>query len=54
MLGQQRADEVGVVEGRDQHLVAHALRDAGAVGHGVGKFTSRVGARLICASADMP
>jgi hypothetical protein len=50
MLGQQRADEVRVVEGRDQP-VAHGLGNAGAVGHGLGKLTSRVGARLICASA---
>jgi hypothetical protein len=43
-----------VVEGRDQHLVAHALGDAGAVGHGVGKIDLPLGARLICASALMP
>ena len=37
MLGHQRADVVEVVEGRDQHLVGHRLRNPGAVGHRLGE-----------------
>ena len=38
MLGDELAREVGVVEGRDQHGVAHTLGDARRVGHGLRKI----------------
>jgi hypothetical protein len=43
-----------VVERRDQHLVAHAFGDAGAVGHGLGKFTSARRREAHLRLADMP